>query len=758
MDTEYRGSKYWACVLEALNLGPKALLYRVPWEISKRLGLHKQRYQPSQLTNDDVLGMFPLPQRTPEALLEYFRTRDNVRFIFRRGDLPQIRREWEQRLPAARETLVAEAERACRHEFEFFGSKKVKFAGEIDWHDEMEGRGRWPLRHWSTIDVRSPTCTGDCKLVWELNRTPFFITLARAYALTQESRYAEELCRQMASWIQQNPPEIGMNWYANMEVALRSTAWLFALEMTLDWPGWSPVLFTDVIRSLIDHLHHLYRDIVYSEWCAVGNHLLGEALGLAMLGLYLPELPHAARYRDKGTGILFRKGPQQLLADGVNFENAISYHRFVFYMYLLVGLMLERNGGQMPALLWDRLEGMCDFVMRIHAPSGVVSQYGDWDSARTIPLDDISSLDFRSMLCTGAVRFQRGDLKAAAGEFREEALWLLGPDAGPRFDKLAAQPSAKLDSAHPDGGFYLWRSDWSEQAEYALFKCAPFLAHTHADNLMLLYSGRGKDWLVDRGTYIYNLFDGNWPWRTYFRGTSAHNAITVDGFSQALALRAFRWLKCPKQRVYRYHADEHFGYVAGSTAFRHLPSKVRHARSVLLVRGRYVLVLDALLARARHDYELLWHVAPEHDVRIAENGTVFTMDEDGANLWLRAIGTTRLAPRVVRGEISPVQGWHSQVYGQKEPADSVVYSTRATGPIYLVTLFTLVDQDAGAPELGLSLDAETQAWGDHVVASVSGPGFAERVCLPNPGRLTERHFPDELLWIERNGERTPVLS
>ncbi|MCZ6816921.1 MAG: alginate lyase family protein [Planctomycetota bacterium] len=755
MQTEFLGSKYRAMFLEATQLPWSSLLFRLRFEAARRIGLHKNRYAPSCLTTDDVLSFFPLNRPSPAALLDYFRTRKNVAFFFERADIPKIRTVWQQRCPAARDPLIAAANRICAREFSFLGSEVNAFPNGISWHDEMDGGGRWPLRHWSTIDIRFKDRTGDCKRTWELNRTQFFVTLARAYALTEDERYARELTTHFRSWIEQNPPEMGINWYSNLECAIRCTSWLFAIEMTLDWPGWDPKLFADVIRCLIDHHHHLVADIALSEKCMVGNHLLGDAMGICMLSLYLPELDHSAGYLDIALPILVREGPKEIYEDGVNFENAISYHRFVFYIYLLAGLLLERNGRNLPEIIWQRLAAMCEFVIHMRTPGGQICQVGDWDNGRTIVLDDSSEDDFKSMLCAGAVRFQNEKLKAAAGEFREESLWLIGPDAAQQFDKLECKPPEDLDKAHSHGGFYMWRSDWTNRAEFVMFKCAPFIGHSHADNLSVLYSAGGKDWLVDRGTYTYN---GDWHWRTYFRGTRAHNAIVTDGFGQALAHRVFRWLKHPKQRVLKYHTDGRFGYASGITqGQRHLTSVIRHARSVLLAKGQYLLVLDVLDCPGTHTHELLWHIAPQHELTASLGGLIHTNDADGPNLWMRAIGSSELGARIAVGETDPIQGWHSRSYGHKEPAPTVIYKMEADGPIFFLTLLCTVSKDAGEPRLTLRAEGNPVPTADRMLMVAGGPGFDDRISLPNPLRSPAAPFPENQLWVERAGEKIPIL-
>jgi hypothetical protein len=301
-------------------------------------------------------------------------------------------------------------------------------------------------------------------------------------------------------------------------------------------------------------------------------------------------------------------------------------------------------------------------------------------------------------------------------------------------------------------GICVWRTDWTREAEYVFFKCSPYAWHTHADNLNLLYSAAGKDWLVDRGTYTYN---GPWEWRTHFRGTSAHNAVLVDGYGQALAHRAFRWLRQPKQVLDRHHTGERVGYVAGTTTGRrHLRSPVRHTRSVLIVHGTYIVVLDELEARGRHNYQLLFQIAPRHEVVIAAQGLVRTNDPTGPNFLLRTIGSGETEPRVALGETEPIQGWHSREYGHKEPAPTVVCSAEAAETMTFLTVLCVVPGPADAAVLELSVD-DWADWSGSRAARVLGPGFDDRIYLPDPRMPCDSV--EAQPSIERAGRKIPIF-
>src|SRR5450432_3605085 len=56
-------------------------------------------------------------------------------------------------------------------------------------------------------------------------------------------------------------------------------------------------------------------------------------------------------------------------------------------------------------------------------------------------------------------------------------------------------------------------------------------AHGHADALSVMLAAGDEYILVDSGTYAYHSHP---DWRSYFRGTAAHNTVRVDCFDQSV--------------------------------------------------------------------------------------------------------------------------------------------------------------------------------------------------------------------------------
>ena len=59
--------------------------------------------------------------------------------------------------------------------------------------------------------------------------------------------------------------------------------------------------------------------------------------------------------------------------------------------------------------------------------------------------------------------------------------------------------------------------------------------HSHSDTLSIIVRSGDEEILIDPGTYTYT---GEPEWRDWFRGSSAHNTIRIDGLDQATIGRA----------------------------------------------------------------------------------------------------------------------------------------------------------------------------------------------------------------------------
>ncbi len=180
------------------------------------------------------------------------------------------------------------------------------------------------------------------RVLWELNRLGHFLTLACAYASTQDERYSAEFFAQLRSWHEQNPYGRGPNWNCAMEVALRAMNLLAAFEYFRHSTQLRADFLAFFLQLLQQHGNYIRRNLEFS-YIATSNHYLSDVVGLLWLGLLLPELRDADEWRDFGLRQMLLEMDKQVLADGADFEASTGYHRFVTELFLYSFLLCRAN-------------------------------------------------------------------------------------------------------------------------------------------------------------------------------------------------------------------------------------------------------------------------------------------------------------------------------------------------------------------------------------------------------------------------------
>ncbi|HXQ20254.1 MAG TPA: glycosyltransferase, partial [Candidatus Acidoferrales bacterium] len=264
-------------------------------------------------------------------------------------------RERQDRVALAHERLRPQVERTLSQAaailtegIDLLGCHVRPTAAGFDWLADPE-RGRlWPLTVLDDSDAvrRVPA---DVKVVWEINRHQFLVTLARAHAYGGDERYARACIDMVRGWIVANPPPLGVNWASNLEVAIRSLSWVWALHFLM---GTTALTASDCrlwLASLRRHRDYLAAHL--STYTDPTNHLIGEAAALAVLSIWLPEWDGSARLRTVALSTLARELERQVAPDGIDREQTMSYQRFVLDLLLQVIALADRNAIALPTIL-----------------------------------------------------------------------------------------------------------------------------------------------------------------------------------------------------------------------------------------------------------------------------------------------------------------------------------------------------------------------------------------------------------------------
>ena len=650
-----------------------------------------------QLLNKSFFGKGKI---TPEILFDRFFEHSDETFFPSFRDTNQtvevFRRQFKGKAIA---NILEKSEKIIEGKFDLLGYLNLDFGTVIDWHYEPISGKHLPLKHWKQFDELDTEETGDKKIIWEINRHQHFFTLGAAYRLTGEERYAATFARHIESWMEQNPPGIGINWFSSLEVAFRAISWIWAFHFFKGSNSFTPELFQKALKFLYLHGRHLEKYL--STYYSPNTHLTGEALGLYYLGTQLGIFERAHRWRKLGEDILFAELDRQIYTDGVYFEQSTWYARYTadFYAHFLILKTFDTDDTdeKLQEKLRVKLQCLNDFLMHTTRPDGTTPLIGDDDGGRSLPLSAAAANDFRGVLSTASILFGRGDYKFVAGEFTEETLWLLGGEGLRSFDNLRSYKPRQNSKFFPDGGYFAMRDGWSKTDNFLLVDCGEVGSlsggHGHSDALAVEMAIGGKTLLVDAGTYTYHESD---EMRDFFRTTIAHNTLMIDEKSQSEPGGKFAWKTRAKVNVQSRISEDRFDFFEGShDGYERLSDPATHQRSILFLKNDYFIMRDYVETKGTHDYALNFHFNKQTNPSIesAEGGILCVGEPpSGDNGW-------RMFTFGDNGGWQRKESWVSDSYGKKTNAPFVRFVSKGTGAQEFFTFFLPSSSGFAKPEI-----------------------------------------------------------
>jgi uncharacterized heparinase superfamily protein len=586
------------------------------------------------------------------------------RFFCELNDVPLILAVLRRRMPGQVERIVESAGKILDHRFDLLGYTGLDFGREVDWSlDPVHGK-RVPLEPWPTIRFLDFHAAGDHKIIWELNRHQWLVTLAKAYRITGEEKYAAELKRLWEDWQRKNPYPSGMNWASTLEVAFRSLSWMWSAFLLEGTPADSPEFQRRMTREL--ERAAWYIDRYLSTYFSPNTHLLGEGAALFMLASRCPGWRHAARWREIGWNVVTNAAKDMVHSDGFYFEQSTYYHVYALDLLLHARLIGEYNGAAIPPQLDATIRKMASVLSSL-SQGGALPRFGDDDGGRVFDGSRTLPEEMSDPLATAAVLYRDPEFKRAAGGIREETLWLLGSSSETIFDSIAPAPPPQRSVAMRASGIYAMLSRGEDPAQLFIDsgQQGALVGHWHAGALSIQLASGGRLWLGDPGTGCYI---GPGSRRTKFRGTAAHNTITVDGRDQAEPVGPFSWSALPRIEVARWTTGDAFDLFEGRhPGYTRLAEPVVHRRWVVRLGSECWLVRDRLEGHGVHDLEIRWHFGPgivaecQGQSVVARQGTeVLALIPASGDSWECAVEMDEYSP--VYGKIvnAPVARWRTR--------------------------------------------------------------------------------------------------
>ncbi|MCC6414692.1 MAG: alginate lyase family protein [Opitutaceae bacterium] len=411
------------------------------------------------------------------------------------------------------------------------------------------------------------------KSVW-LNRWYYLPSFARLYFTTGDRAHVEFIVGFVRRWMNENPvprrlPEYfasgRYNW-RDMQVAWRTQnlIWCYFLgfealgaETRREWR-----------RAIAAHarvlLAYFGRQPLHEN-----NHQSHGALTMLLVGVLFPDFREATELCRTARRILGHHLEHAFYADGNSVELCPGYYPFFVAIFRDAWLLCVENGLPPPARCRERLVQFHHYLRMVRQPDGTMP-----------PINDSS--------------------ESASGTSVRILGDLLGlPDPPARSHWFLHSHQAVLHDAPAPGGHGM----------YLFADAGPqMLWHWHGGKLGFHFWGGGRPWLVDSGVCNYDD-----PLRhRWFTAPESHNTLLVDGAGDyRRADLDFAAKPVAHSRVLAWKTTGTFDHVVmrhGGFAGRN--GRVAWVRHIVMVKDRFVVVVDEVASASAHNYAWPLHFAP----------------------------------------------------------------------------------------------------------------------------------------------------
>lgn len=508
-----------------------------------------------------------------------------------------------------------------------------------------------------SMRIRPRDTEMDVRSVWEparLQDVSLRIVSAPQHQNTPDVK--SQIKYAVLHWISDNPFLLGPHYQSAMECGLRIPVFFYCLRFLDNLSDNEQQVILNAV-----YLHAWWISRRLSLYSSLGNHTICECLGLIFAGAIFKETKQGRAWLGTGIGLLKSELTHQILDDGGSAEQSLNYHRFILDQYWLALDFLESNHLCDCSEWKPRLVQGERFLKSFQINNGSFPSIGDSDDG-----------------------------------------YAIAPGRSPK--RSIPEPKAQDFTVFRQSGYTVAKSGDSVflTFDHGPLGMPPLYNHGHADALSVTFSRNGLILLVDSGTFRYN---GAPEWRKYFKGTRAHNTVTIDGVDQAVQETGFIWSHPYKTNLLRAERTK-AGWVieAEHSGYTRLRNPVWHRRSIVGIDGEIILIRDTFTGKGIHTYELNYHVHPDASVKRSDGWWV--LERGGTISFITLLEGADFS--LVKGQTDPILGWYSPSYGIKQ--ETSVLTCARVGGATQVSFITAISTK-GAMSHGLLLERmEKRAW------------------------------------------------
>lgn len=377
------------------------------------------------------------------------------------------------------------------------------------------------------------------------------------------------------------------------------------------------------------------------------NHGLNEAIALLVLSENFPDLPNSEKWNLMAQNRINDGIGDLIDDDGVFIENSPYYHFYTLEKYWEIFSYMKNYNISLSNDFQDKIYKMISYGTYVLQPNNKIPLLG-------------ASIDRR-------INLAKDYLEMA--EINSNLKYVLTQG------KEGIVPS-ELNKNYLVAGQTIMRSGWGNERYFEdetqiIFDVGPYRTkHSDLDGLSFNLYSNGINLLTDSGLYTYD--EG--PYQDYFKGTSSHNTIIVDGLDQI----------SESPNIGYFLEGDNFVY---QSAQHELYQGVSHKRAILLIGHDLVVIIDELNSEENHEYKQMFHLSPELNLRTNADGSITAFGNSTKHsLTIHQLLNENLSVSSIIGSEDPIEGWCSYEYGVLVPCYSLSYKKHGINETFITIL------------------------------------------------------------------------
>ncbi|MGE7605404.1 heparinase II/III domain-containing protein [Peribacillus frigoritolerans] len=455
----------------------------------------------------------------------------------------------------------------------------------------------------------------------------FLGCLTEAYRQTHNVKYVQKGMNLIHDWISQYPYSKSKNTmaYHDETTALRLQYWLKFYTYARKELGEEDRLVIEKQMRFTAAL--LAEDDFHSTNT---NHGMFQDIALLLFSFYFEkEIEVCGEFKELAITRLKKYFLHIFTLEGVHKEHSPSYHFLVANNVRRIAGWLKEISPDLGKSFMDIYQGSESYATHIIRPDGYLPAIGDTE-AKLVKSSGYANLYESPEYLYAVTKGEQG------------------------------KPSKKNDCVFKESGYAIFRDDWTkkEEATYVLFSAAYHTAyHKHSDDLSLHIYSNG-DIITEAGPNGYNYKD---PYTQYAYSSFAHNTLIVDG--QGLP-------RVDQQYDKVYIADYNLSPdEPEALGVNERFEGVKHSRNVKYLKTeKRIIVTDQIQSEQKHEYKILWHVAPDIQVYVRDSiVSLFRNEEKVAEMEFKTTSPIRV--QSIQGQTKPtLQGWFFPKMESKQEA------------------------------------------------------------------------------------------